>query len=242
MTRALLMSSSKKGSLGYLEHATSQLRTALDETSRTVLFIPYAAVSFSYDEYESLAAPPFAAVDAALTSIHHHDDPLESIREADVIAVGGGNSFALLSRLYGAGIVNEIRRKVAAGDATYIGWSAGTNVATPSIRTTNDMPIVEPPSFTGFGIAPFQINPHFISGKPAGHNGESREERLIEFTKINPDEEVLALAEGTALFIDGGHGKILGDCDGLVFGDGRATRTVAAEQFFDLNDIKGPVK
>lgn len=241
MTRALLMSSSRKDDLGYLEHAADQLRTVLDGTSRRVLFIPYAAVSFSYEAYEKLAAPPFEAVDARLTSIHHHEDPVAAVREADVIAVGGGNSFALLTRLYGAGLVDEIRRRVTGNDASYIGWSAGTNVATPTIRTTNDMPIVEPPSFSAFGIVPFQINPHFIPGKPRGHNGESREERLAEFTAINPGEEVLALVEGSALHVVDGHGEILGGRDALVFAGGAAPRAIPSGRRFGLDEITGPV-
>lgn len=242
MTRALLMSSSRKDNLGYLEHAADQLRTVLDGTSRKVLFIPYAAVSFSYDTYERLAAPAFAAVDAELTSIHRFADPAAAVREADAVAVGGGNSFALLSRLYDAGLVSEIRREVLENDTTYIGWSAGTNVATPSVRTTNDMPIVEPPSFASLSIVPFQINPHFIPGKPQGHNGESREERLAEFTAINPKEEVLGLYEGSALFVTDDRGEVLGEREALVFTDGADPRTIPARQSFELTTITGPVR
>ncbi|KAM9864058.1 Peptidase E [Leucobacter sp. BZR 635] len=245
MTNALLMSSSRMGSLGYLEHAATQLSTVLEGTSRKVLFIPYAAVSFSYDAYEDLAAPPFTAVDAELTSIHRFDDPVAAVREADVIAIGGGNSFALLNRLYGAELVAEIRSQVTEHGTTYIGWSAGTNVATPSIRTTNDMPIVEPPSLSAIALVPFQINPHFISGKPAGHNGESREERLAEFTAINASEEVLTLVEGTALHVTGATGTILGTGgpgeDGRVFANGQDPRTIAVGDAFELASISGPV-
>ncbi|MEJ6550474.1 dipeptidase PepE [Corynebacterium sp. USCH3] len=241
MTRALLMSSSRKDNLGYLEHADSQLRTILDGTSRKVLFIPYAAVSFSYDVYEDLASPAFTAADAELTSIHHADDPASAVENADVIAVGGGNSFALLKRLYDAGLVDRIRERVRTGRASYIGWSAGTNVATPSIRTTNDMPIVEPPTLSSIGLVPFQINPHFIPGKPAGHNGESREERLLEFTTINPAEDVLALYEGGALYVDGGDATVLGDRDALVFSHDADPRTIDRQTSFALADLKGPV-
>lgn len=241
MTNALLMSSSRMGSLGYLEHAGSQLNTILEGTSRKVLFIPYAAVSFSFDTYEDLASPPFVAATAELTSIHRYDDPVAAVRDADVIAVGGGNSFALLTRLYGAELVSEINTQVTKNGTRYIGWSAGTNVATPSIRTTNDMPIVEPPSFKAIDLVPFQINPHFISGKPAGHNGESREERLAEFTAINPNEEVLGLVEGSALHVTGATGTVLGDNDALVFANGQPVRTIQAGVPFELASIAGPV-
>lgn len=242
MTRALLMSSSRKDNLGYLEHAADQLQTILEGTSRRVVFIPYAAVSFSYDEYEALAAPPFAAVGAELTAIHRFADPVAAVREADVVAVGGGNSFALLSRLYEADLVAEIRREVLESGTAYIGWSAGTNVATPSIRTTNDMPIVEPPSLSSIGVVPFQINPHFIPGKPQGHNGESREERLAEFTAINPDEEVLGLVEGSALYVTDDRAEVLGDREALVFAHGADPRTIPAREPFALSTITGPVR
>lgn len=240
MTRALLMSSSRKDNLGYLEHADTQLRTILEGTSRKVLFIPYAAVSFSYDAYEDLASPAFLAADAELTSVHRFDDPVAAVNDADVVAVGGGNSFALLSRLYEAGLVDAIRDRVGGGHASYIGWSAGTNVATPTIRTTNDMPIVEPPTLASIGLVPFQINPHFIPGKPQGHNGESREERLLEFTEINPTEEVLGLYEGGALLVDGTHGEVLGERDALVFSHGVEPTPLARNKSFPLSDLKGP--
>ncbi|WP_210403486.1 dipeptidase PepE [Auritidibacter sp. NML130574] len=241
MPRALLMSSSRKDSLGYLEHSRDQLYTILEGTSRKVLFIPYAAVSFSYDTYEELASAPFATVGADLVSIHRYRDPVAAVHDADIIAVGGGNSFALLSRLYEAELLSEIRDRVVNYDASYIGWSAGTNVATPSIRTTNDMPIVQPPTFSALSIVPFQINPHFVSGKPAGHNGESREERLAEFTAINPNEEVLALPEGSALYVTECQGEILGDRSALVFSNGADARRITVESPFNLSEISGRV-
>jgi len=244
MIRALLMSSSRKDSLGYLEHAHDQLGLLLDEQedrakpTRAVL-IPYAAVSTSYEKYEELAKPAFAAHDVELTSIHRMDDPVQAVREAEVIAMAGGNTFALLSRLYEAGLVDEIRERVASGAAAYVGWSAGTNVATPSIRTTNDMPIVEPPSFRALRLVPFQMNPHFIPGKPVGHNGESREERLGEFTDLNPTEEVLALYEGCALWVTGDQARIVGGREGLVFSHGADVRSIAPEETFALSSIRG---
>jgi len=247
MTRALLMSSSRKDSLGYLEHAGEQLALVLAENGdrpkpTRALLIPYAAVSTTFDEYEGLAGPAFAAHGVELTSIHRTDDPVRAVREADVIAVAGGNTFALLTRLYRAGLIDEIRERVTSGAAAYVGWSAGTNVATPSIRTTNDMPIVEPPSFTALGLVPFQMNPHFIPGKPIGHNGESREERLGEFTAMNPEEEVLALYEGCALWVTGDHARIVGGREALVFGHDADVRTIADGESFQLTDIRGAVR
>ncbi len=239
MVNAMLMSSSKKDDLGYLEHASSQLRTLLGSGPRDVLYIPYAAITPTYDEYEALAAEPFSRLGYTIRSIHHEPDPLRAVAEAGAIAVAGGNTFALLNRLYHGGLVDPIRRRVMDEGIPYVGWSAGTNVATASIRTSNDMPIVQPPSFVGLGLVPFQINPHFVSGKPAGHNGESREERLTEFVTLNCNEEVLALYEGCALHVQGDTGTILGDRDGLVFSNNVQPRTIAAGEMFSLGEIKG---
>lgn len=244
MIRALLMSSSRKDNLGYLEHAGEQLALVLGEQddrpkpTRAVL-VPYAAVSTTFEAYEELAKPAFAAHGVELTSIHRMADPVRAIREAEVVAVAGGNTFALLARLYAADLVDEIRERVTSGAAAYVGWSAGTNVATPSIRTTNDMPIVEPPSFDALRLVPFQMNPHFIPGKPVGHNGESREERLREFIDFNPSEEVLALHEGCALWVTGDRARIVGEREGLVFGKGAEVRIIAPEEPFELSSIRG---
>lgn len=239
MVNAMLMSSSKKNQLGYLEHASDQITTLLGTQPRDVLYIPYAAITPTYDEYEKLAASPFSKLGYTIRSIHHEPNPVQAVAEASAIAVAGGNTFALLNRLYQEDLVEPIRRRVVHDDIPYIGWSAGTNVATASIRTSNDMPIVQPPSFSGLGLVPFQINPHFVSGKPAGHNGESREERLTEFVTLNSDEEVLALYEGCALHVQEDTGVILGDKDGLVFSRKSKPRAIVPGKIFDLNEIKG---
>lgn len=239
MKRALLMSSSRMGNMGYLEHADQQLHALFQHQPVEVLFIPYAAVSFSFDKFEQTVQPAFERLGYRLKSIHHFSDPLAAVNQAQAIAVGGGNTFALLNRLYQNQLVEPISRRVNAGELPYVGWSAGSNVATPTIRTTNDMPIVQPPSFNALNIAPFQINPHFISGKPAGHNGESREDRLNEFLAINPGEELLALYEGSALFIEGDQGTILGDKEALWFTAPDQHQAIAANQRFPLSQIKG---
>ena len=216
MKKALLMSSSRKGNLGYLEHAAEQIHAVLQHQGQQVLFIPYAAVTFGFDEYLSRVQPVFEGLGYGIGSIHHEKNPLAAIEKAEAIAIGGGNTWALLARLYEQKIVAAIRARVDEG-TPYIGWSAGSNVANPTIRTTNDMPIIEPPSFTALGIIPFQVNPHFISGKPVGHNGESREERLEEFLAMNPSENLMALPEGSALLVEGKQGRILGEPGALHF-------------------------
>lgn len=139
-----------------------------------------------------------ATIPREVDGIHQADDPATAVREAEAIAVGGGNTFALVKRLYDAELLDPIRERVGAG-MPYTGWCAGSNIAGPTLCTTNDMPIVEPPSFVTLGLVPFQLNLHFIAGKTAGHNGESREERIAEYLALNPEALVVALREGTAL-------------------------------------------
>jgi dipeptidase E len=210
MTRFLLMSSSKRENLGYLEHAGGQLARLFDGHVKEVTLIPYASVRASFDALEAIVAAPFARLGMKIRSVHHAADPARAIREAEAIAVAGGNTFALLKRIHDNGLLDPVRERVAAG-VPYVGWSAGSNVACPTIRTANDMAIVMPPSFDAFGLVPFQINPHFIPGRPPGHNMETREERLLEFMTINPGETVVALAEGTALMCEDGTAEVLGD-------------------------------
>lgn len=217
MSRLLLLSSSRAGNTGYLEHAKPMIEDFLASTSvKHVLFIPFAGVGKSFDIYLEQVRPAFEALGLRVEGIHQVPDPQEAVRRAETIAVGGGNTFALVKRLYDANLMEVLQERVAEG-TPYIGWSAGSNIAGPTLCTTNDMPIVEPPSFKTLGLVPFQINPHFLSGKPAGHNGESREERLSEYLALNPDSLVVALREGTALWREGDALRLVGEFDGLTF-------------------------
>ncbi len=238
MKHLLLMSSSRKGDMGYLEHAREQMRLLLQDTVKRALFIPYAAVSFSFDEYIGLVRPVFSRLGVELVSIHECGDGLKALDSAEALVVGGGNTFALLKRLYDNKLVEAVRERVE-NSMPYMGWSAGSNVACPSIRTTNDMPIMETGTLAAFNLIPFQINPHFISGKPAGHNGESREERLVEFLAANPKESVLALREGSALHVQGENATLLGDTEAIIFRQGNITETVAPGDSISLNYING---
>ena len=238
MKRLLLMSSSRKGDMGYLEHAGGQFKTLLRGEIRQALFIPYAAVNFSFDDYEASVKPVFALLGVDAVSIHRFSDARKALHWAEAVVMGGGNTFALLNRLYANKLVEAVRERVEEG-LPYIGWSAGTNVACPTIRTTNDMPIVAPPSMDALALVPFQINPHFISGKPAGHNGESREERLEEFLALNPNESVVALREGSALYVEDCGAMLLGDLDGLLFRPNKVVESIAPNQRFDFGWING---
>ena len=238
MKRLMLISSSRKGAMGYLEHAATQMRVLLQDTTRKVLFIPYAAVSYSFDAYEDSVRPVFTALGVEVVSIHRFVDARRALGQAEALCVGGGNTFALLQRQYAEDLVGAVHDLVGNG-LPYMGWSAGTNVACPTIRTTNDMPVVQPPSLAAFNLIPFQINPHFISGKPAGHNGESREERLTEFLLANPGESVLALREGSALYVEGNRATLLGDENAPIFRPGNTLETVAPGSMFMLSHING---
>ncbi|VVD90567.1 peptidase E [Pandoraea eparura] len=237
MKQILMMSSSRKGSQGFLAHADDQVHAVLRDHAKRVLFVPYAGgITYSFDEYEARVKPMFERLGYALESIHHHKDPRAAVEQAQAVVVGGGNTFVLLDRLYNAGLVGLLRERVNAG-MPYVGWSAGANVVCPTIRTTNDMPIVEPPTLKALNLIPFQVNPHFISGKPAGHNGESREERLAEYLAIHPDERVVAIREGTALYVQGDNATVLGEFDALHFKQGGVVDKLATGRTFALASI-----
>ena len=211
----LLLSSSKYRNTGYLEHAVAMIGDFLPNGLTSVLFIPFAAVGIDFDSFEAKVADALEPLDIEVRSLHRAQDWPGAVAEADAIAVGGGNTFALLGRLHEAGLIEPIRHAVAKG-TPYLGWSAGSNVACPSLCTTNDMPIFQPASFAALSLIPFQINPHFIGGRIEGHNGESREERLAEYLALNPDDRVLALPEGSALRRRAGELSVIGLADALV--------------------------
>ncbi|WP_447073065.1 dipeptidase PepE [Shewanella indica] len=211
----LLLSSSRAGDTPYLEHALPYIEP-MAEKARKWIFIPYAGVSMSYDNYLEAVVNGLAPLRLDISSIHQHGDPKQAIRDADGILVGGGNTFHLLHELYRYDLLHLIKEEVAAGKP-YIGWSAGSNIAGLSIRTTNDMPIIEPPSFSALGLLPLQINPHYSNYKAPGHNGETRAQRLLEFTSVDPKTPVLAIQEGSALLLKDNKLSLLGDKEAYLF-------------------------
>ena len=215
MKNALLISASSYQDTGYLRHCKNWVKDFLGENGKEeILFIPYAGVRRSNDEYEQKVIDRLK--NKNIKSIHHYEDKISAIKNASSIAVGGGNTFMLLYTLYKLNLVEPIKEAVAKG-TKYFGWSAGANIAGKTMMTTNDMPIIMPKSFDSLNIFPYQINPHFISGKLAGHNGESREERLEEFLIANPKETIYALPEGTALLIEGSEAEVIGYSEILKF-------------------------
>jgi dipeptidase E len=210
----------------FLEHAVSDIKDFLGAEIKRVLFVPFAGVTRSYDEYAAAVRGAFAEMGYLLDSVHEAVDPVKAVRSAEALAVGGGNTFHLLRELYERRLIESIRERVEAGDLPYIGWSAGSNVACPTIRTTNDMPIVEPASFNALNLVPFQINPHYTDEKLTAHSGETREQRLAEFTKANPDATVVGLREGSILRIEGQTIKLLGEKTARVFKCGEDAREI----------------
>ena len=188
----LLVSNSTLHGGGYLDHVEEEIRNLLGP-ARLVLFFPYAL--HDRDGYAAKATTRFAAMGYEMKSAHAVNDPREAVAEADAIFIGGGNTFRLLKALQDLELIEPIRRRIRSG-APYIGSSAGSNVAGPTIKTTNDMPIVQPPSFDALGLVPFQINPHFQDPDPVStHMGETREERILQFLEEN-ETPVLGMREG----------------------------------------------
>lgn len=197
--RALLISNSTMHGGGYLQHCAAEIADFLGDRKR-VLFFPYALRD--HDAYADKAAAAFAAMGRQLESIHRRDHAAAALQHVDAVFVGGGNTFRLLQNLQERGLLDALRERCMQG-LPYIGSSAGTNVATPTIRTTNDMPIVQPTSFAALHLVPFQINPHYLDADPASkHMGETREERLRQFHEENATP-VLGLREGCMLRVEG---------------------------------------
>jgi dipeptidase E len=206
--RLLLLSNSTDPAGGYLEWPREMLRGVLGGAGEVVL-VPWATVTASWDAAAERVRDALAPLGVRVASVHEAADPAGMVRAAGAIAVGGGNTFHLLANLYRHGLLEPIRERVAAG-VPYVGWSAGAVVACPTIRTTNDMPIVEPPSLAALGLVPFQINAHYTDFHPPGFRGETRAERLAEFVALNPGLPVIGLPEGTLLSVDGEDVRILG--------------------------------
>ena len=175
--KLLLISNSTNAGEEYLRYPMPEIGRFLQGVSE-IVFVPYAAVTFSYAEYEKKVQARLSELGIRVRSVHRAKDPARMVREAEALCVGGGNTFALAKKMQEQGLMAAILRKIKAG-TPYVGWSAGSNVACPTICTTNDMPIVEPQSFRAVGAVKFQINPHYLDANPEGHAGETREQRIM---------------------------------------------------------------
>lgn len=219
--RLLLISNSTNFGENYLAWANNQieffcLQNHLDQHSK-IVFVPFAGVNIagkaypeSYDAYEARVKTVFEQKLGMtdFTSVHRFRDPVEAVNKADCIIVGGGNTFHLVAELHKYGLMDAIRERALAG-VPYIGWSAGSNVACPTLCTTNDMPIVEPSSFKTLNLVPFQINPHYLDPHPEidkmiKHGGETRQDRINEYLAVNQKMRVVGLREATSLWVANG--------------------------------------
>jgi dipeptidase E len=214
--RLLLISNSTNPGEAYLGYPKNNIKNFLGDLTGKAIFIPYAAVTFSFDEYENKVTERFSEIGIEIISIHHFKDPKSAVENASAIVVGGGNTWQLLKLLIENDLIGVIRKKVLTG-TPYVGWSAGSNVACPTIKTTNDMPVVEPDSFAAFNLIPFQINPHYTDSNPAGHAGETREQRIEEFIEVNESVFVVGLREGTMLLCENKKLKLLGNKTARIF-------------------------
>jgi len=211
--RLLLISNSTLHGSGYLDHAESEIRSFLGDAKR-VLFVPYAL--FDRDKYATNAQQRFQKMGYELTSVHMAENPVTAVNETDAVFIGGGNTFRLLKALYEFDLIEAIRKRVSNG-MPYIGSSAGSNVAAPTIKTTNDMPIVQPPTFNALGLVSFQINPHYLDPDPnSKHMGETREERIVQFLEES-DTPVVGLREGAMLRVENGETILRGSTGARIF-------------------------
>jgi dipeptidase E len=221
--RLVLISTSTVFGTRYLEHAFAELRDALGGVS-SVLFIPHALQDRG--GYAAKARAAFEEMGYGLDSLHEALDPRRAIERAEAIFCGGGNTFRLLTALQEMGVLPLIRRRVAEG-LVYSGASAGSNLACPTIRTTNDMPIVQPPSFDALDLVSFQINPHYVDPVPGSmHMGETREARLREFHEEN-EAPVVGLREGAILRVAGESVLLKGVAGARIFRRGQDPVEVA---------------
>jgi len=244
MKRLLLISNSTMSGEAYLGWPQEYIKDFLaPENIKEILFIPYAGVGLSeesleasYNVYESKVAEVFKTLGYNIKSIHHAQDPVEAVNNAEAIAVGGGNTFHLVGKLHEYNVMEAIKEKVEKG-MPYMGWSAGSNVACPSLMTTNDMPIYQPQSFNCMNLIPFQINPHYLDKNPEGHGGETREQRIEEFLVVNREMTVVGLREACLLQIEGEKLHLKGEHSLRIFNFGKEP-----QEFQPETDIQSLMK
>jgi dipeptidase E len=225
MPDLLLLSNSTSPGMGFLEHARRAISELIPRPGSHLLFVPFAG--FDYDQYTQVMTDALAPLSVRVTGAHQVSDPAAALGGCDAVFVGGGNSFRLLRALEDTGLTTAIPRQVREG-LPYLGSSAGTNMACPTLRTTNDMPIVQPASFDALGLIPFQVNPHYLDADPAStHQGETRAERIAQFLECNA-VPVLGLREGSWLRVSGPRASLGGTTAARLFTRGEPDGTELA--------------
>jgi len=232
--RLLLISNSTNAGEAYLGWPQDYIVDFLKGTTvKRILFIPYAGVGLneeslekSFDVYEERVNSVYQKLGYEIYSIHKEADPKKAIEECEAIAVGGGNTFHLFYMMHKLDLMNPLRSRIEKG-LPFMGWSAGSNIACPSLKTTNDMPIIEPASFDGLNLIPFQINPHYLDANPEGHGGETREQRIEEFLVVNKEMTVVGLREATLLRVEGEKMDLLGKRPMRIFNFGKTPEEIA---------------
>ncbi|MCY0389462.1 dipeptidase PepE [Robbsia sp. Bb-Pol-6] len=231
----LLLSNSRGPDGRYLAHALTAIAT-LAGPRRRALFLPFAGVTMSWLSYTETVAEALAPLGIDVRSLDDAGDidaQHAALHDAELIVVGGGNTFQLLKICRERGLLDVIAHAVRGG-TPYLGWSAGANLACPTISTTNDMPIVDPRGLTALGLIDFQINPHYTNALPAGHRGETRDQRIAEFLVANPDRTVLGLPEGDGLQVTNDTVRLCGPFPARHFVAGGAAGDVPPGTVFDL--------
>ncbi|UUV22022.1 dipeptidase PepE [Paenimyroides aestuarii] len=234
MKHLLIASTSTLHGMGYLEYLLPVLKNHF-KTASTILFIPYARPGgISHDAYTAKVADAFAKIDKDVVGLHTFENPVAAIEKAEAIFTGGGNTFLLVKQLYGQHVLSPLK-KVLQNGTPYLGCSAGSNITGLTMETTNDMPIVYPPSFQTLGMVPFNINPHYLDPvEGSTHMGETRETRINEFHCFN-SQPVLGLREGSWLEVYGQKITLKGSLPARLFCQNQPAVELQPET--DLSDL-----
>jgi len=237
--KLLLISNSTNAGEAYLDYPKFDIKNFLGDVPVNALFLPYAGIMLSFDAYEKKVKERFSEIGHDVTGIHRYDDPVKAVEEAKAIVIGGGNTWKLVQMMHNYDLMGVIRKKVLAG-TPFVGWSAGSNVACPTLRTTNDMPVINPISFDTLNLVPFQINPHYLDVHPEGHGGETREARILEFIEINPNAYVVGLREGTMFWVENNQIRLIGNKSARIFKKGMEPQEfdASADFSFLIRDCK----
>lgn len=234
MMKLIIASTSTIHGSGFLEYLHPHLEKHF-ESITNLLFIPYARPGgISHSAYTSIVSDALHGLSFTVQGIHEFDDPIKAIKDAEAIYVGGGNTFVLMDQLISSDLINVLKNRVKAG-APYLGTSAGSNIAGPNVKTTNDMPIVHPETLDALDLVPFNINPHYLDPDPdSKHKGETRETRIKEFHAYN-DTNVIGLREGSWIEVNGSTCVLKGSLTARVFKKKTDPFEILPET--DLNEI-----